>query len=101
MKNHLIFLLLAFTALTHAAEPKKPNILVLYADDLGYGDLHCYNPESKIPTPHLDRLAAQGIRFTNGHSSSAIWDHPEGLGQRLPRPLRHGGWIGSRCALPS
>lgn len=51
---------------------KTPNILVLYADDLGYGDLKCYNAESKIPTPHLDRLASQGIRFTDGHSSSGI-----------------------------
>lgn len=50
----------------------QPNILILYADDLGYGDLTSYNRESKIPTPHLDRLAAQGMRFTDGHSSSGI-----------------------------
>ncbi len=49
-----------------------PNILVLYADDLGFGDLGCYNPDSKIPTPNLDRLAAEGMRFTDGHSSSGI-----------------------------
>jgi arylsulfatase A len=51
---------------------RQPNILVLYADDLGYGDLRCYNPSSKIPTPYLDRLAATGMRFTDGHSSSGI-----------------------------
>ncbi len=50
----------------------RPNILILYADDLGYGDPGCYNPDSKIPTPHLDRLAAEGVRFTDGHSSSGI-----------------------------
>ncbi len=50
----------------------QPNILVLYADDLGYGDLGCYNTASKIPTPHLDRLAQQGMRFTDAHSSSGI-----------------------------
>ena len=50
----------------------QPNVLILYADDLGFGDLGCYNPSSKIPTPHLDRLASQGIRFTDGHSSSGI-----------------------------
>ncbi len=50
----------------------QPNILILYADDLGFGDLTCYNAESKIPTPNLDQLAANGIRFTNGHSSSGI-----------------------------
>lgn len=49
-----------------------PNILILYADDLGYGDLRSYNPDSKIPTPHLDRLAEMGMRFTDGHSSSGI-----------------------------
>jgi arylsulfatase A len=53
-------------------KPKHPNILLLYADDLGYGDLRSYNPASKIPTPHLDRLASQGARFTDAHSSSGI-----------------------------
>lgn len=51
---------------------RLPNIVVLYADDLGYGDLGCYNRDSKIPTPHLDRLARQGMRFTDAHSSSGI-----------------------------
>jgi len=58
-------------ALPAAATP-KPNVLILYADDLGYGDLGCYNPASKIPTPNLDQLAAQGMRFTDAHSSSGI-----------------------------
>lgn len=53
-----------------AAPP--PHILILLADDLGYGDLRCYNPDSKIPTPHLDRLAAEGLRFTDLHSPSAV-----------------------------
>lgn len=52
--------------------PAKPNILILYADDLGYGDLGCYNPKSPIPTPNLDALATQGMRFTDAHSSSGI-----------------------------
>ncbi len=51
---------------------EKPNILFIYADDLGYGDLGCYNPESEIPTPHLDRLAREGIRFTDAHSPSTV-----------------------------
>jgi arylsulfatase A-like enzyme len=51
----------------------KPNVLILYADDLGYGDPHCYNPErGKIPTPAIDKLAAQGMRFTDAHSSSGV-----------------------------
>lgn len=50
-----------------------PNIIVILADDLGYGDVQCYNPErGKIPTPSLDRLAGQGMRFTDGHSSSGV-----------------------------
>jgi arylsulfatase A len=49
-----------------------PNIVVLYADDMGYGDLGVNNPESKIPTPNLDRLASEGMRFTDAHSSSGI-----------------------------
>ena len=51
----------------------RPNILIIYADDLGYGDVGCYNPEKgKIATPHIDRLASQGMKFTDGHSSSAV-----------------------------
>ena len=50
----------------------SPNIVILYADDMGYGDLACQNPDSKIPTPNLDRLAKQGVRFTDGHSSSGV-----------------------------
>lgn len=49
-----------------------PNIVIIYADDMGFGDLAIQNPESKIPTPHLDQLAREGTRFTNGHSSSGI-----------------------------
>ncbi len=50
----------------------RPNIVILYADDLGYGDLGCYNLESKIPTSNLDALAREGRRFTDAHSSSGI-----------------------------
>jgi arylsulfatase A len=64
--------LLAVCTLPRPASARTPNILILYADDLGFGDLGCYNPQSKIPTPHLDKLASEGIRFTNGHSSSGI-----------------------------
>lgn len=49
---------------------RKPNIVILYADDLGYGDLSCYGATA-LRTPHLDRLAARGTRFENAHSPSA------------------------------
>lgn len=49
-----------------------PNIVLILADDLGYGDVGCYNSRSKIPTPHLDKLASQGMRFTDAHSPSTV-----------------------------
>lgn len=55
-----------------AAEERPPNIIFILADDLGYGDLGCYNPESKIPTPHLDQLAKDGMRFTDAHSPATV-----------------------------
>lgn len=54
------------------ARNSLPNIVILYADDMGYGDLAIQNEESKIPTPHLDALAREGMRFTDAHSSSGI-----------------------------
>jgi len=58
---------------SEVAQAKElPNIIFIMADDLGYGDPGCYNPDSKIPTPRLDRLAAEGIRFTDVHSPSAV-----------------------------
>lgn len=50
----------------------EPNIIFILADDMGYGDLACQNPASKIPTPNLDRLAAQGVRFTDAHAPSSV-----------------------------
>jgi arylsulfatase A-like enzyme len=56
-----------------AAEPAaKPNIVYILADDLGYGDVKCLNPDGKIATPHVDRLAAKGMAFTDAHSSSSV-----------------------------
>lgn len=57
----------------HALATDKPNIIIILADDLGYGDVKCYNPDrGKIPTPHIDRLASQGMRFTDAHTSSGV-----------------------------
>ena len=50
----------------------KPNIVFILADDLGYGDVGCYNPEAKAPTPNIDRLAREGMRFTDAHSPSTV-----------------------------
>ena len=69
MKTLPIFLLLALATTTHAA-PAKPNIVLLYADDLGYGDTGCYGAK-RVPTPNIDRLAAQGLRFTDAHCAAS------------------------------
>jgi len=65
----LLPLLLALSKFASAAE--RPNILLILADDMGYGDLKAYNPNSKIPTPALDRLAAEGLRFTDAHTTGS------------------------------
>ncbi|MEN3941048.1 arylsulfatase [Prosthecobacter sp. SYSU 5D2] len=68
----LLLLPLWLACLSLPAAESRPNIVILYADDMGYGDLGAQNPDSKIPTPHLDKLASQGMRFTDAHSSSGI-----------------------------
>lgn len=60
------------TARSADAARALPNVVVILADDLGIGDLGCYNPRSKAPTPHLDRLAREGMRFTDMHSPSSV-----------------------------
>lgn len=54
------------------ASLSKPNIIVILSDDLGYGDIGAFNPESKIPTPHIDQLAKEGMIFTDAHTPSAV-----------------------------
>ena len=63
--------LLAGTSITLAAE--QPNIVILFCDDLGYGDVQILNPErGKIPTPHLDQMARDGMIFTDAHTGSSV-----------------------------
>ena len=76
MKNSTLTALVAFVfaifrPLLPAAD-QLPNIVILYADDMGVADVSYGDPEAKIQTPHLDRLASGGMRFTDGHSSSGI-----------------------------
>lgn len=54
------------------ATTTPPNIVFILADDLGYGDVSVYNPAGKIPTPHIDRVAREGMRFTDAHSGSSV-----------------------------
>lgn len=67
-------------------ENQRPHVVIILADDMGVGDPGCYNPESLIPTPHIDRLAREGTRFTDAHSVSAVCT-----------PTRYGLLTGSYC----
>lgn len=59
-------------AFAREASTVRPNILLILADDLGYGDVGCYNDQSKVPTPNIDRLAREGMRFTDAHSPATV-----------------------------
>ncbi len=72
MKKRLLYPLLLLLTVTASAQSDRPNIVIILADDLGYGDLTSFNGASKIPTPHLDRLAREGIRLTDAHSPSSV-----------------------------
>jgi arylsulfatase A len=70
----LAVVLIPFAAVTasRADSPARPNIVVILADDLGIGDPGCYNRESKISTPNIDRIAREGMRFSDVHSASSV-----------------------------
>lgn len=65
---------------------RNPNIVFIMADDMGYGDVKCYNPQSRIPTPNMNKLADQGMQFTDAHSPSAVCS-----------PTRYGVLTGRYC----
>ena len=66
------FLLAFFFFVTGALQAAKPNFVIIFADDQGYGDASCLNSESKFKTPHLDRLAREGMTFADGHCSDTV-----------------------------
>jgi arylsulfatase A-like enzyme len=74
MMRRTIFAKTAFLSLLciSARAADRPNIVFILADDLGYGDVGCYNEEAKAPTPNIDRLASEGLRFTDAHSPSTV-----------------------------
>ena len=74
MKKELllsVFVLVCASSLLFAKKPDKPNIIMIYADDMGYGDPGVYGGD-KIPTPNIDRLAKEGVKFTNGYVSAPV-----------------------------
>jgi arylsulfatase A len=74
MSRLFLFLtLLALAALPGVAQQTQPNILIILADDLGYGDAQCYNPtRGKIPTPCIDQFASQGMLFTDAYAATSV-----------------------------
>jgi len=71
-KSGIIFIFLGGCRVKSQQKPDRPNIVYLLADDMGIGDLGCYNADSKIPTPAMDALAKDGMMFTDAHSGSAV-----------------------------
>lgn len=68
-----LILTVLFLSAAVASAAKKPNVVYIICDDLGYGDVHCLAPStSKIPTPNADKLATEGMAFTDAHSGSSV-----------------------------
>ena len=72
-RSIIVLVCVFIPSLVVAATPSEPNIVYILADDLGYGDVQCLNPErGKIPTPNMDQVAAQGMTFTDAHTTSSV-----------------------------
>src|SRR5579871_5670826 len=69
-RGFAVLLITGLCAVVQAAE--RPNIVFILADDMGYGDPKCFNPDSKCNTPNIDRLATQGMRFTDAHAAGTV-----------------------------
>ena len=86
--RHLLLVLLMAALAGPALAAGPPHIIVILVDDMGYGDLRSYNPQSKISAPHIDRLAAEGMRFTDAHAPGPLC-HPSRYGLMTGRyPFR-------------
>lgn len=72
MKRFVSVLILLAAFVTAAGAADRPNIVYILCDDLGYGDVSGLNPAGKVPTPHMDRVAREGVTFTDAHSGSAV-----------------------------
>jgi len=68
----LISLLLLLALTITVASQERPNVVIVFTDDVGFGDYGCYNPDGRIPTPSVDQLANEGILFTHAHSPAAL-----------------------------
>ena len=82
----VLVLLFSLATACSSRNPEHPNIVFIMADDMGFGDVGAYNPESLIPTPNMDQMASEGIIFTNAHTPAA-----------LCTPTRYGLLTGRYC----
>ncbi|WP_372845910.1 sulfatase [Pontiella sp.] len=79
-----------------SAAENRPNIVLMMADDLGWGDVHCFNPKSPIQTPQLDAMAAAGVRFDRFYSSSPVCSPTRGSCLTGRHPFRYGVYFANR-----
>ena len=86
LRTEIILLAISLIVAPLCLSASQPNIVFIMADDMGYGDIQELNPESKIPTPHLNRLAREGMTFTDAHSPSSVCT-----------PTRYGVMTGRYC----
>ena len=82
------------------AKSPSPNFILIMCDDLGYGDLQCYNPESKIESPHINRMAEQGVRFTRFYSAAPVCSPTRGSCLTGRHPFRYGIYSANTGHLP-
>ena len=91
MKNIVLILLAAtFSAFAEAPKPAHPNIILMMADDLGWGDVQCFNSKSPIKTPSLDAMAAAGMQFNRFYASSPVCSPTRGSTLTGRHPYRYG-----------
>jgi arylsulfatase A len=72
MKSRALIFTLTTLLCSQALAAERPHVLLILADDLGYGDVRCYNEQSKVETPNIDRLAREGMKFTDAHSPATV-----------------------------
>ena len=104
--KHLIFVIFLVTAHlsqhnhADASEKPSPNIILIMCDDLGFGDLQCYEPKSIIKTPHINQMASEGIRFTRFYSAAPVCSPTRGSCLTGRHPYRYGIYSANTGHLP-
>ena len=68
----IFFSVCSVCSVVPSSAEQRPNIIIIYTDDQGYGDASCLNPDSRFQTPNLDRLAREGLTFIDGHCSDTV-----------------------------